>query len=749
MLNTRQGDAGALRQDAEEVGRRTGPAAPARTPDEPTLGQLAWTVLDYRWTVLGVLATVLAVAAVYLVAAPRVYEASVLVQVDSDPAGARSGFEDLGPLFDAMTPVEAEMQMMRSRRLLEGVVEELDLDVEARPVRFPLFGDALARRYAGEEPAPPRFGLSRFAWGGEAIRIERLDVSERLVGEPLVLTVLEDGRFRIAAEDGTRLADGEVGVQATGSDGERSVAILVEELRARPGTRFALRSLPRVDAIERLDDALHVTDQGRHTGLVKLTMSGRDPERTASVLNALSALYLKQNVERTSAEAAKTLAVLELQLPVLKRNLDRAEVALTRFRLANRTIDLSAEAEAMLERVGEIDRAISEIELRKEDLHRYTPSHPDLPGLDGRLARLRSQRAAVEAEMRVLPDRELRSTRLSRQVRVATELYTLVLHRAEELRIVKSGWVGNARVLEPAAAPHRPATPRPAPVLALALVLGAVGGVVAATARRHLDPGVKHPEEIEAGTGLPVFATIHRSPAQRALSRRADGPRRPLAAVDPSDPAVEELRALRSGVQFSLARAQSAIVAVSGLAPLAGKSFVSANLAHLLASGDGRVLLVDGDLRRGVLHRSFGLEGSPGLSDVASGAAELDAAIRRTDAPSLDVLPAGTPTGMPAELLAGEPFARLVAELGRRYRAVVVDTPPVLSVSDAALVARHAGVTLLVVRAGQHAIQEIDWAVRRLAQSGVRVRGAVLNDVRPSAAWAGRVRRYHYPSIPG
>jgi tyrosine-protein kinase Etk/Wzc len=287
-------------------------------------------------------------------------------------------------------------------------------------------------------------------------------------------------------------------------------------------------------------------------------------------------------------------------------------------------------------------------------------------------------------------------------------------------------------------------------VLVLALLLGAGGGILAATARRHLDPGVKHPEEIEGGTGLPVFATIHRSAAQRALSRKGrGGPLRALAASDPSDPAVEELRALRSSVQFSLARAQSNVVAVSGLAPLAGKSFVSANLAHLLSSGEGRVLLVDGDLRRGALHRSFGLEQAPGIAEVASGTADLDAAIRRTDNPSLDLLPAGALAGTPAELLAGEPFARLVAEAGRRYRVVVVDTPPVLSVNDAALVARHAGVTLLVVRSGQHSIHEIDFAVRRLAQSGIRVRGVVLNDVRSASAWEGRVRRYRgYGPLP-
>jgi tyrosine-protein kinase Etk/Wzc len=627
--------------------------------------------------------------------------------------------------------------------VLGGVVDQLGLDVEAIPHRFPLVGEALARRHEGTEPAAPRFGLSRYAWGGEQIKVRKLDVSERLVGDPLVLTALGGGRYRVAARDGTTLAEGEVGTATTGTDGERSIVVDVEQLVARAGTEFTLRKLDRVTAIEQLDEALVIRDQGRQTGLVKLLLSGRDPARTAATLDTLAALYLRQNVNRTSAEAEKTLKVLEAQLPVLKSNLEKAEVALNAFRLRHGYVDLSREGAGMLDRAGEIDRAVAEVELRMAELHRYTQDHPDLPVLEQRMARLKAQRAQMDARMASLPDLELQSTRFARQVRVATEMYTTVLHRAEELRIVKSGWIGNVRVLEAPTVPYRPASPKPGPIVVLAIVLGAIGGLVAATARKQLDPGAKDPEEIEAGTGLPVFATIPRSRAQRTLARKGRrGPLQALAAAQPADPAVEDLRALRSSVQFALLRAGGNVVAIGGLAPLAGKSFVAANLAQLQAAADGRVLLVDGDLRRGVLHRYFNLEIQPGLADVVGGTSPLDAAIRKTEHPNLDVLTAGRLTGSPAELLAGASLEQILSDVSRRYRMVVVDTPPVLAVNDSALLARHASVNLLVVRAGEHSLREIEYAVRRLGQSGVTVRGVVLNDVKPSRLPYRRSRKY-------
>ena len=197
--------------------------------------------------------------------------------------------------------------------------------------------------------------------------------------------------------------------------------------------------------------------------------------------------------------------------------------------------------------------------------------------------------------------------------------------------------------------------------------------------------------------------------------------------------------------------ASNNVIALGAPAPAVGKSFVSVNLAHLLASAGRRVLLVDGDLRRGRLHRYFSLDRGPGLSDVVSGSVPLEEALRPSGVDRLDVLSTGRIPPNPAELLASHRFQHLLAAVSKRYDLVLVDTPPVLAVTDPALVARHAGVNLLVLRAGAHSIQEIALATKHLSQSGVRVQGAILNEVkemRGRYGRAGRYYRYEYRSDP-
>lgn len=722
------------------VGFRPRTARPApRAPEEASIAQLAAAVVERQWTVLAITAAVVAMASAWLFVSPPVYETSVLVQVTgrTRPAAA---FGDLGTAPEVPTRTEGELQVLRSRTLIGAVVDRLGLDVDVRPRSAPVIGAAIARRHGAPELAPAPFGLERFAWGGERVRVQKLAVSDALVGEDLVLTALDGGRYRLATEDGALKLEGEVGTALTGGAGDESVELLVSELVARPGTEIVVKKLHHGDVVERLKAALKIAEQGRDSGVAGVSLHGGDPARIAAVLDTLTAEYVRQNVERTSAESEKSLAALEAQLPSLKQHVERAEAALNGFRQKNGTLNFPVEAQAMFVRLGEIDRSLAELDLRTAELTgQYTEKHPELLTVAHRAEQLRAQRGQLEARMRALPNLDLESTRLARQLNVATELYLTVLGRAEELRIVRSGTTGGVRVLEQAAVPLRPVAPKPAFVLTLATLLGLGLGVGFVLVRRAVDRTARSAQEIEAATGLSVLAAIPRSASQRKLARR--GRRGPLAALSvakPGDPAVEDLRSLRTSVQFALHGSRSGLIAVGGLTDGAGKSFVSVNLAHLLAAAGSRVLVVDADLRRGILHRYFGGEIAPGLADVLAGSAPLDAAIRHADVPNLDVLTAGRSPRNPSELLAGPAFQRLLGEVARRYDAVVVDTPPILAVTDAALVGRQAAVNLLVLRAGEHDLGEIDFALRRLEQSGVVVTGLVLNQVRSPISYEHR-----------
>ncbi len=403
-------------------------------------------------------------------------------------------------------------------------------------------------------------------------------------------------------------------------------------------------------------------------------------------------------------------------------------------------MDVTLETQAAVARSADVEKAIAEARLELGSMRqRFTDAHPVVAAARSRVARLEADRGAVEVRLQKLPEAELESARLLRDVKVANELYVGLLDKAQELRIVKSGMLANVRILDPAVPTDEPVSPRRGATLALALVLGLAGGIGAALGRRALDQGVEDPEQIERVTGIPVHAIIPLSERQREAGQGG----KVLADHAPEDVAIESIRSLRTSLKFGLLDAPSNMVAVTGPAPGVGKSFVTCNLAHVFAEGGKRVLVVDGDLRRGRLHAILGGGRSPGLSEVLGGDSPWKDVIRKEVMPGVDFLAGGRRPPNPSVLFESERFARLVVELGTAYDLVLIDTPPILAVTDAALAAAHANVVLCVLRVGRHPMREVLMTQRRFAHGGVRIDGFVLNgvDLRRRGGAAGG---YHY-----
>ena len=518
-------------------------------------------------------------------------------------------------------------------------------------------------------------------------------------------------------------------------------------LRARSGTQFKVTKRRRASVIDDLQTDLRISEKGKKTGILSVALDGKDPKKVAAILDSIGRTYVRQNVERKSAEAAKTLEFVQEQIPIVRKNVDATEAAVQQYQLKKGSVDLDAETQAMLDRAVDIEKSLSELELNKAELkQRFTENHPVLLSLKEKGEKLRGERAALETKLRGLPQQELESVRLHRDAKVASELYFLLLNKSQELNVVKSGTIGNVRVLDAALAPYEPVSPKKAPVLALSLLLGLAAGIAAAFARKALDQGVEDPAEIEAHTGISVYASVHHSAREEQLARQrnpsATGPS-VLATVDPADLAVESLRSLRTALQFALTDAQNNVVSMSGPSPGVGKSFVSVNLAHVLAAGGKRVLLIDGDLRRGRLHRYLGGKRALGLSEVVSGQSSLADVTRKTGQENLEFIPTGKLPPNPAELVGSPRFRAFLADVAPRYDLVLIDTPPILAVTDGAVIARHAGVNLLAVRAGRHPMREIGLAVKHFMDAGATVHGIVFNAVNLSAGRFSRASQYH------
>lgn len=202
-----------------------------------------------------------------------------------------------------------------------------------------------------------------------------------------------------------------------------------------------------------------------------------------------------------------------------------------------------------------------------------------------------------------------------------------------------------------------------------------------------------------------------------------------LARDNPEDNAIEALRSLRTSLHFAMMEARNKIVMISGPSPEVGKTFVTSNLAVVLAQAGLKVLIIDADLRRGYLHTTFNLENENGLSDFLAGKAKRETAINKTGIDNLDFIARGTVPPNPSELLMHKGFGELLDWANESYDIVLVDTPPILAVTDPAIVGRYTGTNLIVARFMKNQVKEVEYTIERFEKAGIEIKGVILNGI--------------------
>ncbi|GLU30554.1 polysaccharide biosynthesis tyrosine autokinase [Trinickia caryophylli] len=703
-----------------------------------------------NWRLIATIALVVTLAGTgYAFFARPVYKADAVIQVEDVQNGENGGggnqqqpVEPLSRMFTRKATTAAQIELLKSRLVTEATVRELHLDIAAEPRALPVAGPLLAALTTGKWGfrIEPFMDLGGFAWGDEKIDVARFDTPRALYGKPFTLAAGPSGTLTLNDPDGVAIASGRVGEDVRGVTTAGPVLVHVDRLTARPGTQFRLTRSSTLDTVERLQKALRVTETALQSGVINVMLQGEHAALTADIVNGIARQFIKQDADRRSAEAERTLAFLEEQLPQLRRELDQAEQRYNTFRNNHGTVDLSEESRLLLQQIVDNKTKLADLQRQRADLsQRFTASHPAVAALDAQIGQLQGAQGQMSKSVAQLPDTEQTALRLLRDVRVDTELYTNLLNSAQQLRVVKAGQIGNVRVVDFAETPDEPVWPKRYLVILIAFGGGLFVGIVAAFVKKALYGGVERADEIENAIGVPVFAVVPRSGLQLRLQQNVMMRRQGLhvlAAQSPQDIAVEGVRSLRTTLQLSLDHAPNNIVMVTGSRPDAGKSFLSVNLAALVASAGKRVLVIDGDMRRGEVHSHFGVRHQPGLSDVLRGV-DPGSVIQREVLPGLDVLTKGTLPSHPSELLMSERFRDLLDALSRHYDLVIIDTPPVLAVTDSTVIGKYAGTTLLVVRYGRHPISEISETAKRLETGGVNLKGVLLTDVPPAVPMLG------------
>lgn len=693
-------------------------------------------LFDNRWLIAGTAFFVTLLGVAYVLIASPVYEANLLIHVQ-DNAGTPShmllGDLARGPEAETSRST-SEIEILRSRLVASRAVDNVRLYIDVEPKYFPVIGEAIARRNK-ELSEPGLFGYGGYVWGNEKADVSVFNVPQQLESMPFELTAKENGGFLLTQEDEGIEIQGRVGETLKVRQGQGEIELRIEKLAAKPGAKFQLARLPKLEIVENLQDVLKITEKGKQSGIINVSLQGEDPVLTRTILHEIGREYLRQNEERHTENAEKVLGFLNKQLPDLKRDLELSETKYNALRNKRGTVDLGEEARTVLEQSTSAQTKLVDLRQKKEELlMRFQEEHPTVVAITQQMQALNRELASIDAKIRRLPTVEQDVVRLTRDVKVNTDVYTAILGTAHQLRLLTATKVGSVRMLDVPVTPAKPIKPRRVFVVALAGLAGLLLGGIAAFVKKTLYRRVNHPAEVEQLLGLNISATIPHSERQKKLYAQIKGESREVAVlpqVAAFDAAVEGLRGFRSSLKHAMANASNNVIMITGPTPGVGKSFVSANLASLLASIGKKVLLIDGDLRTGYLHRYFGRHRENGLSDVLLGRINFGQAIHKDVVENVDFISTGKLPEKPAELLEHQNFSKLIQLLSVRYDFVLIDTPPVLGFADALTVGATSGAIFNVVRSGISTVDEIEAAVKRLNQAGRTVTGTVFNGAKP------------------
>ena len=615
-----------------------------------------------------------------------VYQVDALLQIESKNSKPSGMMGSLGALFATNSPAETEMELIKSRQVMGAAVEKMRLDLKAEPLNKL---DRLLHREG-------RVELNNFYVNWENVPKEEQEQPWEMLAKDTL------GNFDLFDQNGEKVLSGIVGQTYHFMYAGDSASFGVFRAKVRSGQRFAITRAQRLDAIESFRGAFDVKEKGKKTGILEFSYQDIYPDRAVEILNEVATSYLRQNVEERNAEAQKTLEFLEKQLPDIKAQMDSSLLNLNTYRNRVGSVDINAETQIVLQKRMKLQQDILALQQRKQEAIRlFHSEHPTVKTLEEQEEALNRELAGTSRDVKKLPTTQQEVLKLSNEVELSKVMYTTMLNNIQQLRLVSAGEVGSVRVVDFAEEVTKPSKPRKKVILAVALFFGFLLGALIVSIKTKLSSGVKSSSFIEKETGYTVYAKVPKGNPKGTKGTR------PLAVVEPDDVAVEALRALRSSLEFSMMDEGGSVIGVSGLIPGVGKSFISVNLAALFAGLGKKVLLIDADLRKGRLHKEFGIRRGNGLSQVLLRTAKPEEVVHSTEVENLFVIPCGNVPANPAELLGSKHYAEIIEQFKSEYDLVIVDTPPIMLVTDAALACRIAAQVVMVIEYNKHSIEAI------------------------------------------
>jgi tyrosine-protein kinase Etk/Wzc len=744
-------------------------------PDAFRFSEIIPVLRRQRWWIVGTIGAAVAAAVLYSFLRPPVYRAVTTLRVEEQKSTEVPVLDILSQLARG-AEVGTEIEIVRSRRVAEGVVAELGLQATV--------------------------GQPRSVGRGE------------ILSSISVATGDYEGSYRIELGSGSYVLAGPGGRAET----DYATAAKLGPLTVHPyppGERtqndvIELNLVPFSEAVAGFQRGLDAARTHREASILAISYESTDAALARDAVNSAARhfLALRNNMQKQRASVA--VGFLQDQVRSVESQLESAEGDLRLFRQENLIVQAETQITEDVRRLAELQATRAELEVERTALHRLlveVQSHDstrpswaslaafptflknqaistileELTHLETELSRLRARRtgedpdrladlassylaaldrqaisldatlATLDAQLQKVPEVEVHYARLRRNADLLGELYTILQTRLKEAEVSEAIEIANIQVVDPAITPVKPVKPRKILNLIFGLVLGTVIAVGITFVRESVDTRLRSRDELSELTGVPVLATVPRIPITNG--RRLDAPAKIEARLvthhSPKSPAAEAYRALRTNLTFSSFAKDRPIrkVVFTSAEPQEGKSTTAANVALSLAEQGHRTLLIECDLRRPVLHKVFGVPRTPGLVDALSQQADLAQVAQSIPLPdhaqsNLDLVPAGTSPPNPAELLGSQAMSGFLDEAATRYEMVVLDTPPLAVVTDAAVVGTLVDGVVVVTRQGSTHRDALRLACEELRGVNATIVGTVLNDL--TASGGGYGYRYAY-----
>ncbi|MBE0442853.1 MAG: polysaccharide biosynthesis tyrosine autokinase [Psychrobacter sp.] len=701
-----------------------------RDNDEIDLLALLWVLLR-GWKMIVIFALLgLTIGVLYSRYVNPTFQADALLQLDDQDQGISALGSNISELVaPQVSKADTEAELIRSRMILEPVVNLLHLRIRLDDQNVSYI-DRIKRSRTNTQINTAE-GVALKTDKGQA-NISQFDVSQAYLNRSFTLVRTKTGFLLSNGSDNFKGLLNKP-YKFKGVDG--TIQITVNDL---PSIQYPISITKQSlqSTISAINSALSVVEKGPQTGVIQMSLTGQDQKQVSLILKQIVLSYVDQNQSRGSEETTKTITFMETQIPALKKKLETSEVAFNEFRKKYGTIDVAKEAELLVTESYQIDSQLNELKLKKAELTTYyTEEHPLVVQINDQLKVLNDRKKEIDATVGRLPEIQREFLKLSEDVNINREIYLTMLKNYEQLKIVKAGQIGFARIIDLPISTFNAIAPKKLQIWILAMLLGGMLGTMLVLFKNLFRNVVKDPDNLESKTGVPVIATVPRSKPLLRLTKNKSAPNRLLTYIDQDSLSYEAIKSLRTSLMFGMpgqddTGSQAKVILISGESPKVGKSFIAANLTEAFAQLNKRVLIMDADMRLGELHKIFKIEQTTGLAEYFSqDDVTVAGVVHHTNINNIDFMPRGQHPHDPSSLLASDKFGELMAKLMASYDYIVIDSPPILAASDAIILSQHADKVLVVTRYNDSSEGQLAYAIKRMNKADVQVDGIILNDI--------------------